>query len=120
MRYSPKCEDDKWQIYDNTRMENQNKAIIELQNEIKEYEKRERAFLVHTHLKDKQISMLKSEIKELTKRRSSKMFENKKDVYLDQLLYNEFKTLKNVTKEQDEKIISKDEELIALQTNPNK
>lgn len=120
MRYSPKRDDDKWDIYDKTRMENQNKTIIDLQDEIKEYQKRERAFLVHSHLKEKQISVLKKEIKELIKRQSTKVFEHKKEIYIDQLLMNDFKTLKNILKEKEEKLLAKDEELIALQTNQNK
>ncbi len=120
MRYSPKRDDDKWQVYDNTRMENQHKTIIDLQNDIQEYQKRERAFLVHSHLKEKQISVLKKEIKELIKRQSNKNFENRKEIYLDQLLINEFKQLKNILKEKEDKILAKDEELIALQTNQNK
>jgi hypothetical protein len=35
--------------------------------------------------------ILKKEIKELTKRQSAKIYENKKEVYLDQLLINELK-----------------------------
>ena len=120
MRYSPKKEDDKWLQYDNTRMENQYKTISDLQVEIKEYQKRERAFLVHSHLKEKQIMVLKKEIKYLIKRQSEKTFENKKEIQIDALLCNEFKILKNLIKEKDEKIISKDEELLALQTTQNK
>ncbi len=120
MRYSPKKEDDKWLQYDNTRMENQYKTISDLQVEIKEYQKRERAFLVHSHLKEKQIMVLKKEIKDLIKRQSEKTFENKKEIQIDALLSNEFKILKNLIKEKDEKIISKDEELLALQTTQNK
>jgi hypothetical protein len=120
MRYSPKKEDDKWLQYDNTRMENQYKTISDLQVDIKEYQKRERAFLVHSHLKEKQIMVLKKEIKDLIKRQSEKTFENKKEIQLDTLLSNEFKTLKNLIKEKDDKIISKDEELLALQTTQNK
>lgn len=120
MRYSNKREDDKWQQYDNTRLEHQSKTINDLKNEIKEYQMRERAFLIHSHLKDKQIGVLKKEIKELAKRHSAKIFDGKKDVYIDHLLLNEFKTLKQILKEKEDKIMSKDDELISLQTNPNK
>jgi hypothetical protein len=58
MRYSPE-KYGKWDKYDNDRMENQNKTIMELQNQVKEYKKRERAFLIHLHLKEKEIQILK-------------------------------------------------------------
>ncbi len=120
MRYSPSKEDDKWLQYDYTRMENQYKTITDLQNQIKEYQKRERAFLVHIHLKEKQIFLAKKEIKDLTKKHSEKTFDGRKDVYLDSLLASEFRNLKNLLKEKEEKIVSKDEELLALQTMQNK
>ncbi len=120
MRYSPKKEDDKWLQYDNTRMENQYKTISDLQNEIREYEKRERAFLIHTHLKDKQIICLKKEIKDLIKKQSEKIFENRKEIVVDSLIMNEFKILKSLIKEKNEKLNSRDEELLALQTTQNK
>jgi hypothetical protein len=119
-RYSPKREDDKWLQYDRSRMENQNKTILELQNEIQEYQKRERAFLVHLHLKEKQIKVLKKEIKEIVKKQSDFSLEGKNDIYLDQLLINEFRQLKSLLKEKEEKLISKEEELASLQTTQNK
>jgi hypothetical protein len=120
MRYSPTKEDDKWLQYDNTRIENQFKTITDLQNQIKEYQKRERAFLIHINLKEKQIHLAKKDIKELSKKYSDKTFDGRKEIHLDTLLANEFKILKNHLKEKEEKIISKDEELLTLQTVQNK
>jgi hypothetical protein len=120
MRYSPKREDDKWLQYDKTRMEHQSKTIVDLQNEIAEYQKRERAFLIHLHLKEKQTKMLKKEIKELVKRQSEKLIENKNEILVDQLLLNELKILKNVLKDKEDKLLAKDDELASLQTTQNK
>ena len=119
MRYSPKREDDKWVQYDKTRMENQSHTIIDLQSEINEYQKRDRAFLIHLHLKDKQIKLLKKEIKDLIKKQSETLAE-KNEITVDQLLLNEFKILKNLLKEKEDKIKAKDEELASLQTTQNK
>jgi len=119
MRYSPKKEDDKWVQYDKTRMENQSHTIIDLQNDIKEYEKRDRAFLIHLHLKEKQTKILKKEIKDLIRKQSETLAE-KNEITVDQLLLNEFKSLKSLLKEKEEKIITKDEELASLQTTQNK
>jgi hypothetical protein len=111
-----KSESKQWDKYDKDRMENQNKTILELQSEIKEYQKRERAFLIHLHLKDKQLTLLKKEIKDISKKQSDILFENKNDIVLDSLLFNELKTLKNLIKDKEDRIKQKDEELIALQT----
>ena len=119
MRYSPKKEDDKWVQYDKTRMENQSHTILDLQNDIKEYEKRDRAFLIHLHLKEKQTKILKKEIKDLIRKQSETLAE-KNEITVDQLLLNEFKSLKSLLKEKEEKIIAKDEELASLQTTQNK
>ncbi len=119
MRYSPKREDDKWVQYDKTRMENQSHTIIDLQSDINEYKKRDRAFLIHLHLKEKQTKILKKEIKDLIKKQSEALAE-KNELTVDQLLLNEFKTLKALLKEKEDKIIAKDEELASLQTTQNK
>jgi DNA repair exonuclease SbcCD ATPase subunit len=108
-----------WDKYDKDRMDNQNKTIMELQNEIKEYQKRERAFLIHLHLKDKQLQLVKKEIKEISKKQSDIIFENKNEIGLDSLLFNELKTIKNLIKDKEEKIKQKDEELTTLQTIQN-
>jgi hypothetical protein len=120
MRYSPTKEDDKWLQYDNTRIENQFKTITDLQNQIDEYKKRERAFMIHIHLKEKQISLDKKEIKEMTKKYYQKIYDSRKEINLDTLLFNEFKILKTHLKDKEEKIIAKDEELLSLQTVQNK
>lgn len=106
--------------YDNIRMENQNKTIMELQNEIKEYQKKERAFLVHLHLKDKEIRVLQNNIKDLLKKIHDQSQENKTDIYLDPLVLNEFRILKNLLREKDEQLQLKDEELSSLQVTQNK
>ena len=118
MRYSPE-KNGKWDKYDNDRMENQNKTILELQKEIKEYQKRERAFLIHLHLKEKEIKILKRDVKEICKRQNDLLFENKNELLLDPLLINEFKTIKAIIKEKEDKLRTKDEELTALQTTQN-
>jgi hypothetical protein len=114
-----KSEGGRWDQYDKHRMENQNKTILDLQSEIKEYQKRERAFLIHLHLKDKQVSLLKKEIKDISKKQSDILFENKNDIMLDSLLFNELKTFKNLIKDKEEKIKQKNEELLNLQTVQN-
>ena len=43
---------------DENKAELQSKTILELQNDIKEFQKRERAYLVTLHLKDKEIRQL--------------------------------------------------------------
>ena len=117
MRYSPKKEEeDKWEKYDISRMQSQKNTITDLQNQIIEFEKRERAFLVHLHLKDKQISNLKGDIKDLYRKQKNNNQENKTEILIDPLLHKEFKTLKKILAEKDEKIIAKDNELMSLQT----
>ena len=44
--------------YDISRMNNQKKTIQNLQNEIKQYEKRKKAFQIHLKMKDNQIKLL--------------------------------------------------------------
>jgi hypothetical protein len=115
MRYTSE-KPGKWDKYDNDRMENQNKAIMELQNQVKEYQKRERAFLIHLHLKEKEIQILKKEIKDNSRKQNELLYENKSEIMLDPLLINELRMLKNLIKDREEKLRAKDEELIALQT----
>ena len=48
------------------------------------------------------------------------MHEKKTDSYLDPLLLNEFKILKNLLVEKDDKIKAKEDELSSLQVTQNK
>jgi hypothetical protein len=93
----------------------QSKTILELQNDIKEYQKRERAYLVKLHLKDKEIRHLENYKNDLLKKKS----DTNTDLYLNPLLLSEFQTIKNLIKERDDLLLAKDEELNSLQTVPN-
>lgn len=96
----------------------QSKTILELQNDIKEFQKKERAYLVKLHLKDKEIRQLENYKSDLLKIRDSED-SNLSDMYLDPLVLSEYKTLKNLIKEKDELLLAKDEELNSLQTGQN-
>lgn len=117
MRYSPKREDDKWLEYDKTRFKHQNATISDLQAKIQEYNNRERSFLVHLHLKDKQISVLNRNIKDLKKKKNEDVFKTSEDYLIDPLLHSEFNVLKATLKEKEEKIWQKEEELNNFRTN---
>jgi hypothetical protein len=98
--------------FDDTKMQVQSKTILELQNDIKEYQRKERAYLVQLHLKDKELRQLELFRNDLLKK-------NKSDIYLDPVMLNEFKNLKNILKEKEEYLQSRDEELNSLKTNQN-
>lgn len=104
------------EAYDENKAELQSKTILELQNDIKEFQKRERAHLVQLHLKDKEIRYLENYKNDLKRNKTTGP---KTDLYSDPVILNEFKTLKNLIKEKDEILVAKDEELNALQTNIN-
>lgn len=103
--------------YDAIRMENQNKTILELQKEIDEHKKRERAFITHLHLKDKEIKLYQGIIKDLKSRLHDGV---KSECMIDPLLLNEFTQLKNLLKDKDEKLFQKEEDLSTLQPTQNK
>jgi hypothetical protein len=99
--------------FDDSKMQIQSKTIMELQHDIKEYQKKERAYLVQLHLKDKEIRQLELFRNDLLTKK------NESDMYLDPVMLNEFKNLKNILKEKDEILQAKDEELNSLKTNQN-
>ncbi len=101
--------------FDDTKMQTQSKTILEIQHDIKEYQKKERAYLVQLHLKDKEIRQLETLRNDLLKKHN----DNKIDNYIDPVMLNEFKNYKNILKEKDELLQVKDEELNALKSNPN-
>lgn len=94
--------------YDLKRSENQNKTILELKKEIEEFKRRERAFITHLHLKEKDIFYLESSLKQ-----SNALLKNQPDneCFIDSLMMNEFNRYKQLIKEKDEKILQKEEEL---------
>jgi hypothetical protein len=98
--------------FDDTRMQIQSKTILELQNDIKEFQKKERAYLAQIQQKDK-------ELRQLGYLRIDFMRKNKPDMYLDPLMLNEFKNLKNLLKQKDEYLQAREEELNSLKTNQN-
>lgn len=95
-------------------METQNKTINELQNDIKEFQKHERAYIVSLQIKDKEIRQLQNLKNDLTKKAS-----NSTTIYNDSLVLNEFNYFKNLIKEKDDYLLAKEEELHSLQVNPN-
>jgi hypothetical protein len=101
--------------FDDSKMQIQSKTILELQHDIKEFQKKERAYLVQLHLKDKEIRQLETLRNDLLKKHN----DNKIDNYLDPVMLNEFKNFKNILKQKDEYLQAKDEELNSLKTNPN-
>jgi hypothetical protein len=103
--------------FEELKMETQSKTILELQNDIKEFQKRERAYLVKLHLKDKEIKQLENHKSDLLKRQDPEYL--KGCMYFDPLMLQEFNIYKNLIKEKDELLQAKDEELNCLQTNPN-
>ena len=78
------------------RAEIQSKTILELQEDIKEFQKRERAYLVKLHLKDKEIRHLEMYKNDLIRKQNKK---DKTDIYLDPVMLSEFKTIRNIIKE---------------------
>ncbi len=123
----------KWEKYDESRKNNQMKTIENLRDEIKEFEKREKAFKIHLKLKDNEIFKLKKEIKSLLKKDSEIIFdeeispetedkdkkenENKNNLYIDPLINSEFETIKKMIKEKDEILQEKLHEFEQIQTN---
>lgn len=105
--------------YDENKAEIQSKTILELQNDIKEHQKKERAYIVKLHLKDKEIRHLENYRNDLLKKYNEKRLDHYYDIYLNPLMLNEFKALKNLIKEKDELLLAKDEELNSLQTGTN-
>ena len=95
---------------------NKDTSIILLFNELKDFKKREKAFLTHIYIKDLEIKNTQNQIKDIIKN----LHEKKTDSYLDPLLLNEFKILKNLLLEKDEKIKTKEDELSSLQVTQNK
>ena len=83
------------------------KSIIELQKEINEYKKQERAYIVLLHLKDKKIQTLTSYKKTLLNR-INKMTDNNsssiKNEYNHPKILKTFHTLKNILKEKEGKV----------------
>ena len=99
------------------------KSIIELQNEINNFKKKERAYLVELQIKDEIIEKLTSFKNGLINQINESLINNSKSKntdYLDQRMLNEFKNLKNILKEKETMLLSREEELNSLQTNqPN-
>lgn len=104
--------------YDFIRSENQNKLINELKLEIDEFKRRERAFITHLHIKEKEIYYLESNLRQAN---ISLREKNNIDYFIDHMTYNELNKLKNLIKERDEKLLQKEEELgtYQLSNNPN-
>jgi hypothetical protein len=98
--------------FDENRAEIQSKTILELQNDIKEHQKKERAYIVNLHLKDKEIRNLENYKSDLIKLINSA---GKLDDYSDPLMLSEFKTIKDIIAEKDSLILARDEEMNSLQ-----
>lgn len=103
--------------YDTLRSENQNKTILELRKEIEEFKRRERAFITHLHLKEKEIYYLETSLRqahnELREKPNSECF-------IDHQMLTEFNRLKSIIKEKDDRILQKEEELSFLQPTQSK
>ena len=96
------------------------KSIIELQNEINNFKKKERAYLVELQIKDEIIEKLTSFKNGLINQINESLINNSKSKntdYLDQRMLNEFKNLKNILKEKETMLLSREEELNSIQTN---
>lgn len=96
------------------------KSIIELQNEINNYKKKERAYLVELQIKDEIINKLKSFKNGLIQQINESQINNSKSKNTDfsnPKMLNEFKNLKSILKEKETMLLSKEEELNSLQTN---
>lgn len=105
--------------FDENKAEIQSKTILELQNDIKEHQKKERAYIVKLHLKDKEIRNFENYRNDLLKKYNEKKLDHHYDLYLNPLMLSEFKTLKKLLKEKDDLLLAKDEELNSLQTGTN-
>ena len=96
------------------------KSIIELQNEINNYKKKERAYLVELQIKDEIINKLKSFKNGLIQQINESQINDSKSKNTDfsnPKMLNEFKNLKSILKEKETMLLSKEEELNSLQTN---
>ena len=96
------------------------KSIIELQNEINNFKKKERAYLVELQIKDEIIQKLTNFKNGLIDQINESLINNSKSKntdYLDQRMLNEFKNLKNILKEKETMLLSREEELNSLQSN---
>lgn len=111
-----------WDKYDITRNNNQKQVIEQLQQEIKIYQEREKAFKLHMKLKDNQINTLKKEIEQIIKRDSELIVEkssnkSSQEIIVDPLLKNEFNTIKNLIKDKQNEYLKKQDLFESLQTN---
>lgn len=115
--------------YDISRMNNQKKTIQNLQNEIKQYEKRKKAFQVHLKMKDNQIKLLNKEIEDLLKRNNELIYDDdninideekkedtNKEIYVDPLMYSELVKMKNIIKDKKETLANIEQNFEPLQT----
>lgn len=89
---------------------------MQLYNEIKEFQKRERTYIAQVYFKDKEIKGLQNQLSDLLRTSSER---KPGCCYYDPLVLNEFKVLKTLIQEKDEKIKLKDEELSSLRTEQN-
>ncbi len=97
--------------------EQKSKTIFELKNDIKEFQKKERVYIVQMLLKDEEIRQL-DKLKNELKIKRNKV--DKNDIYLDPHVLHEFNLLKNHLREKDEILLTKDEELNSyIVTNGN-
>lgn len=114
----------------NSSGEMQSRTISELTNDIKDFKKRERSYLVQLHFKDKEIRALENQKSELIKSFNSKS-NNKSNnnnltshleehFYLNNLMLKEFKYIKNLIKQKDDLLQAKEEEINSLTINPNR
>ena len=98
--------------------EQKSKTIYELKNDIKEFQKKERVYIVQMLLKDEEIRQLDKIKNELKMKRSKADYQI--DIYQDPYVLHEFNLLKNQLREKDEILLTKDEELNSyLVTNGN-
>lgn len=94
--------------------ESESNSIIELQNKILEFQRRERAYIVEIYLKNQEISNLTSFKESLEKQIASiGDYKNKKynNHYADPTTLHSFKNIKNIIKEKDALLLSREEEL---------
>lgn len=99
------------------------KSIIELQADIELFKRRERAYIVQIHQKDKIISQLTNfkkylsanldEISEYTSEKTNK------NLYLNPIMLEHFKLLRNSLNEIEDSNLRREEEMFYLQPNIN-
>jgi hypothetical protein len=91
---------------------------MQLYTKIKEFQKKERSYIVQAHFKDKEINNLKNQLNDLiTKSKNNK--DTSEECYYNQTLLNEYTIMKNLISEKDERIKLKDEELSSIQVSQN-